>query len=66
MVKAKLGKILVDSEILRELEREFKCSRVWINLSINGHRDTDLSKRIRKRALDLGGSLKGTEKIKML
>lgn len=66
MGKEKLPKILIDTEISRELEREFGCSRTWISLAINGHRDTDLVRRIRKRALDLGGSVKGVEKIKML
>lgn len=37
-----------------------------VSLSLNGHKNTDLAKRIRKRALDLGGSLKGIEITKQL
>ncbi|MDD4516859.1 hypothetical protein [Massilibacteroides sp.] len=66
MKKEKLPKILIDTEIRKELIREFGVTDTWVGLAVNGHRDTDLVRRIRKRALDLGGSIKGVEKIKML
>lgn len=53
-----MTKILADKEIRKKLQTIFQCRREMISLSLNGHRDTDLAKRIRKAALQLGGSEK--------
>jgi hypothetical protein len=58
--------ILADLEIKRSLRYAFKVSNNTVNDALNGKTQSDLARRIRKRALDLGGAEKGTETVKML
>jgi len=58
-----MKKILSDKETSRILRETFKCTRKTVWNALNGVYDTDLSRRIRKRALDLGMQEKGEERI---
>jgi hypothetical protein len=58
--------ILADREIKRNLREAFKVSNHTVNDALNGKTQSDLARRIRKRALDLGGAEKGTEQVKVL
>jgi hypothetical protein len=58
--------ILVDKAIKRNLREAFKVSVPTVNDALNGKTQSDLARRIRKRALDLGGAFKGREDIKNL
>lgn len=59
-------KILVDTDIRKQVQKTFGCTATMVSLALNGHKDTELARRIRKRALDLGGREKGTENVKQL
>lgn len=54
-------KILCDFEIKRELVKAFNVTPQTVNNALRGDHDSDLAKRIRKRAIDLGGREKGQE-----
>jgi hypothetical protein len=58
--------ILADLEIKRNLREAFKVSHNTVNDALNGKTQSDLARRIRKRAMDLGGAEKGTEQVKTL
>jgi hypothetical protein len=65
-----MAKILYDDEIGRKLVEEFKgvcvCVARTVRNALNGSSNSDICKRIRKRALDLGARQKGTETVKYL
>lgn len=58
-----MAKILVDTEIRKKLETLFQCRRETVSQALNCKTNSDLSKRIRKTALDLGGSVKKEENV---
>ncbi|GAB6394624.1 MAG: GntR family transcriptional regulator [Bacteroidales bacterium] len=61
-----MTKILSDIETRRELVRIFKVSSQTVRDALNCKYNSDLAKRIRKRALDMGCRQKGTETVKYL
>ncbi|SEF86991.1 MULTISPECIES: hypothetical protein [Parabacteroides] len=61
-----MAKILVDTEIRKKLETIFQCRRETVSLALNCKTNSDLSKRIRKVAIDLGGSVKKEENVTVI
>lgn len=61
-----MAKILVDTEIRKRLEILFQCRRETVSQALNCRTNSDLSKRIRKTALDLGGSVKKEENVTVI
>ena len=61
------GKILWDFDAMASLTKSFpNCTSRTIRNALNGVRKSDLSARIRKRALDIGCQYKGVEHITIL
>jgi|LSPZ01.1.fsa_nt_gi hypothetical protein len=61
-----MEKILVDTEIRRQLRETFKVSEPTLISALKGTTASMLAIRIRNRAIELGGAVKGTEKVKIL
>jgi len=61
-----MAKILRDSETVKELMKVFNTSKVTVNKALNCTGNSDLAKRIRKRALDMGCQWKGEEQVKVI
>ena len=56
-----MGKILRDPESVKELAKAFRVSAQMVRAALNDASQSDLAKRIRKRALDMGLKEKGKE-----
>ena len=61
-----MGKILRDPEAVKELAKAFRVSPQTVRSALNDVTQSDLAKRIRKRALDMGLKEKGTEQVTVL
>lgn len=61
-----MAKILRDSETVNSLMAAFCTSRVTVLKALDCKSNSDLAKKIRKRALDMGCQQKGTEKVTVL
>lgn len=57
----KMKKIVVSTEVYKHLCAAFSVSRKTVSLALNYKSDTDLSKRIRKHALQKGGDIAGSD-----
>lgn len=61
-----MGKILRDPESVKELAKTFRVSTQMVRAALNDASQSDLAKRIRKRALDMGLKEKGKEQVTVL
>ena len=61
-----MRKILRDSASVRALAEAFGVTTRMVNKALNGETRSDLTRRIRKRALDMGLKEKGTEQAIVL
>jgi hypothetical protein len=61
-----MRKILRDSASVRALAEAFGVTTRMVNMALNGEFRSDLVKRIRQRALDMGLKEKGKEKVTVL
>lgn len=61
-----MGKILRDPESVKELAKAFRVSAQMVRAALNDASQSDLAKRIRKRALDMGLKEKGKEQVTVL
>ena len=61
-----MRKILRDSASVRALAEAFGVTTRMVNMALNGEFRSDLVKRIRKRALDMGLKEKGKEQVTVL
>lgn len=61
-----MGKILRDPESVKELAKAFRVSTQMVRAALNDASQSDLAKRIRKRALDMGLKEKGKERVTVL
>ena len=61
-----MGKILRDPEAVKELAKAFQVSTRSVRSALNDVTQSDLAKRIRKRALDMGLKEKGTEQVTVM
>ena len=61
-----MGKILREPGAVTELAKAFQVTPQTVRLALNGVTQSDLAKRIRKRALDMGLKEKGTEQAIVL
>jgi hypothetical protein len=61
-----MGKILRDPETVKELAKTFEVSTRSVRSALDGVTQSDLAKRIRKRALDMGLKEKGKERVTVL
>ncbi len=61
-----MAKILRDPETVRELIKEFNTTHVTVNAALNCTTNSDLARRIRKRAIDLGCAVKKEEKVTII
>jgi hypothetical protein len=61
-------RILYDGEIMKQLSQEFKgeCGVRTIRYALCCQRHSELAKRIRKRAINMGAKVKGEETVKHL
>ena len=58
-----MRKILRDSASVKALAEAFGVTTRMVNMALNGEFRSDLVKRIRKRALDMGLKEKGKEQV---
>ena len=58
--------ILRDPEAVKELAKAFQVTTKSVRSALDGVTQSDLAKRIRKRALDMGLKEKGTEQAIVL
>ena len=61
-----MGKILREPGAVAELAKAFQVTPQTVRLALNGVTKSDLTKRIRKRALDMGLKEKGKEQVTVL
>ena len=61
-----MRKILRDSASVRALAEAFGVTTRMVNMALNGEFRSDLVKRSRQRALDMGLKEKGKEKVTVL
>ena len=61
-----MRKILRDSASVRALAEAFGVTTRMVNMALNGEFRSDLIKRIRQRALDMGLKEKGKEQVTVL
>ena len=61
-----MRKILRDSASVRALAEAFGVTTRMVNMALNGEFRSDLVKRIRQRALDMGLKEKGKERVTVL
>ena len=61
-----MRKILRDSASVKALAETFGVTTRMVNMALNGEFRSDLVKRIRKRALDMGLKEKGKEQVTVL
>jgi len=61
-----MGKILREPGAVTELAKAFQVTPQTVRLALNGVTQSDLAKRIRKRALDMGLKEKGKEQVTVL
>ena len=61
-----LRKILRDSASVKALAEAFGVTTRMVNMALNGEFRSDLVKRIRQRALDMGLKEKGKEQVTVL
>ena len=61
-----MRKILRDSASVQALAEAFGVTTRMVNMALNGEFRSDLVKRIRKRALDMGLKEKGKEQVTVL
>ena len=61
-----MRKILRDSASVKALAEAFGVTTRMVNMALNGEFRSDLVKRIRKRALDMGLKEKGKERVTVL
>ena len=61
-----MRKILRDSASVRALAEAFGVTTRMVNMALNGEFRSDLIKRIRQRALDMGLKEKGKERVTVL
>ena len=61
-----MGKILREPGVVAELAKAFQVTPQTVRLALNGVTKSDLTKRIRKRALDMGLREKGEEQVTVL
>ena len=61
-----MRKILRHSASVRALAEAFGVTTRMVNMALNGEFRSDLVKRIRKRALDMGLKEKGKERVTVL
>ena len=61
-----MRKILRDSASVRALAEAFGVTTRMVNMALNGEFRSDLVKRIRQRALDMGLKEKGKEQVTVL
>ena len=61
-----MRKILRDSVSVKALAEAFGVTTRMVNMALNGEFRSDLVKRIRQRALDMGLKEKGKEKVTVL
>ena len=65
-VNNEMRKILRDSASVKALAEAFGVTTRMVNMALNGEFRSDLVKRIRKRALDMGLKEKGKEQVTVL
>ena len=61
-----MRKILRDSASVKALAEAFWVTTRMVNMALNGEFRSDLIKRIRQRALDMGLKEKGKEQVTVL
>ena len=61
-----MRKILRDSASVKALAETFGVTTRMVNMALNGEFRSDLVKRIRQRALDMGLKEKGKEQVTVL
>ncbi|ETK04632.1 hypothetical protein T231_09525 [Tannerella sp. oral taxon BU063 isolate Cell 6/7/9] len=61
-----MRKILRDSASVKALAEAFGVTTRMVNMALNGEFRSDLVKRIRQRALDMGLKEKGKERVTVL
>ena len=61
-----MRKILRDSASVKALAEAFGVTTRMVNMALNGAFSSDLVKRIRQRALDMGLKEKGKEQVTVL
>lgn len=61
-----MRKILRDSASVRALAEAFEVTTRMVNKALNGETRSDLTRRIWKRALDMGLKEKGKERVTVL
>ena len=61
-----MRKILRDSASVKALAEAFGVTTRMVNMALNGEFRSDLVKRIRQRALDMGLKEKGKEQVTVL
>ena len=61
-----MTKILRDPEAVKELAKAFQVTTKSVRSALDGVTQSDLAKRIRKRALDMGLKEKGKERVTVL
>ena len=61
-----MRKILRDSASVKALAEAFGVTTRTVNMALNGEFRSDLIKRIRQRALDMGLKEKGKERVTVL
>ena len=61
-----MRKILRDSALVKALAEAFGVTTRMVNMALNGEFRSDLVKRIRQRALDMGLKEKGKEQVTVL
>ena len=65
-VNNEMRKILRDSASVKALAEAFGVTTRMVNMALNGEFRSDLVKRIRQRALDMGLKEKGKEQVTVL
>jgi hypothetical protein len=48
-------KIFLESDVKKQLSREFRCTRQFVYRALGGNVETPLALRIRERAMEMGG-----------
>ena len=61
-----MAKILADTEIRKKLEEIFQCSRKTVSEALNCRSDSELAKKIRARAVKMGGAVKKEEHVRII
>ena len=62
-IKQKMKQIIVGYGVVKQLENELHTSRVTVGAALRLRTNTELARKIRQRALQLGGVVMEAEKV---